>query len=281
MRPIDPSLLEDYDHYPRLEEEFQVYLDESLKPRGPELLYEIAGRLGLPPKADVLDLGCGEGRFSIELAKRFGFRVTGVDPIPRHMELSAARRDNAATSDPQLRDLIRFELGAAEEIPLADEIIDLIWCREVLVLVEDLSTAFAECRRVLRPRGRMLIYQNCRTDRLEPREAELLAVLGRFDVHQMESAFSAAGFEVEEFIELGSEIGERIEEDTREASRRLIHTARLLREPERYVAEFGQRAYDIMLSDCLWHVYRMIGKLSGRVYLLRIAGEARARGSPR
>jgi hypothetical protein len=27
-----------------------------------------------------------------------------------------------------------------------------------------------------------------------------------------------------------------------------------------------------MLGDCFWHVYRMIGKLSGRAYLLRITG---------
>ncbi|HZL99937.1 MAG TPA: N-acetyl-alpha-D-glucosaminyl L-malate synthase BshA, partial [Planctomycetota bacterium] len=30
--------------------------------------------------------------------------------------------------------------------------------------------------------------------------------------------------------------------------------ARLLREPERYRAEFGSRAYDVMLGDCRWHV---------------------------
>ena len=84
-----------------------------------------------------------------------------------------------------------------------------------------------------------------------------------------EEAFTAAGLEAAESIELGSEVGERIEEDTREASRRLIHAARLRRDPERYIAQFGQKAYDIMLSDCLWHVYRMIGKLSGRVYLLK------------
>jgi hypothetical protein len=41
-----------------------------------------------------------------------------------------------------------------------------------------------------------------------------------------------------------------------------------LRAPERYVGQFGQAAYDIMLGDCLWHVYAMIGKLSRRVYLL-------------
>jgi len=48
----------------------------------------------------------------------------------------------------------------------------------------------------------------------------------------------------------------------------------LLRNPERYIAQFGQTAYDIMLGDCLWHVHRMIGKLSGRVYLLRVSDGA-------
>lgn len=38
--------------------------------------------------------------------------------------------------------------------------------------------------------------------------------------------------------------------------------------PERYVAQFGQAAYDIMLADGLWHVYPMIGKIAGRVYRL-------------
>jgi SAM-dependent methyltransferase len=269
--PPEPSLIEGYDHYPRIESTFQVALDESLNPRGPELLYEIVGNLGLPPKADALDLGCGEGRSSTELAKRFGFRVTGIDPVPRNIEVSNQALKDATKRVPQLADLVRIELGAAETLPLADESIDLIWCREVLVLIEDLGTAFAECRRVLRPHGRMLIYQNCRTDRLEPREAELLGETGRFDAQRMELAFSAAGFEAEEFMELGSEIGERIEEDTGEASRRLLHAARLHRDPERYIAQFGQTAYEIMLGDCLWHVYRMIGKLSGRVYLLRVS----------
>lgn len=52
------------------------------------------------------------------------------------------------------------------------------------------------------------------------------------------------------------------------AARKLVHLARLRRDPQRYVARFGAEAYGIMLGDCRWHVYRMIGKLSPRVYLL-------------
>jgi SAM-dependent methyltransferase len=270
VSPNAPSLIDDYDHFPRIEAEFQAFLDQSLNPRGPELLYEIVGGLGLPRGANVLDLGCGEGQFSIELAKRFGFKVTGVDPVRRHIEIASARRDEAAKSNPGLTELISFEFGAAEAVPLADTSVDLVWCREVLVLIDRLDTVFAECRRVLRPQGRMLIYQNCRTERLEPREAVQLGETGRFDPGRMEAAFDAAGFEAEQSLDLGSEIGEQIEEDTGEASRRLIHTARLLRDPQRYMAQFGRSAYDIMLADCFWHVYRMIGKLSGRAYVLKL-----------
>lgn len=40
---------------------------------------------GVPPGADVLDLPCGVGRHSVELARR-GFRVTGVDRTERYLQ---------------------------------------------------------------------------------------------------------------------------------------------------------------------------------------------------
>jgi SAM-dependent methyltransferase len=285
MRPIDPALLEDYDHYPRIEEEFQAALDESLNPRGPDVLYELVAHLGLPEEANVLDLGCGEGKHSIALAERFGFRVLGIDPVPRHHELANQRLAEAAGTKRELGRLVSFAPGVAEELPLEDGSVDLIWCREVLVLVEGLEEAFRECRRVLREGGRMFIHDTFKTERLEPEEAGSFGVdparikatfggsgLGA-DSKRIEAAFGAAGFEVAERIELSSEWGEFGQEQTGAAGRRLIHAARLLRDPKRYISRFGQAAYDIMLGDCLWHVYRMIGKLSGRVYVLRRVGD--------
>lgn len=38
------------------------------------------------------------------------------------------------------------------------------------------------------------------------------------------------------------------------------------------MTRFGKQNYDIKLGDCLWHIYRMIGKLSSRVYLLSAPG---------
>jgi SAM-dependent methyltransferase len=256
VRPTEPSLIESYDHYPRIEEAFQAALDESLNPRGPELLYEIVGGLRLPERAKVLDLGCGEGEHSITLAERFGFSVRGIDPVPRNIELSNQRLEEAAKNKPELPRLVSFEPGAAEALPMSDASVDLIWCREVLVLVEALDEAFVECRRVLRSGGLVLIHDTFRTDGLEPGDAE---PIGGAHAPRIEAAFTAAGFVVEEHIELVSEWGEFAQEETGAGGRRLIHAARLLRDPERYISKFGQAAYDIMLGDCLWHVYRMIG----------------------
>ncbi len=271
MQP-DPHLDQFYDDYERIEEAFQADLDESLDPRGPDLLYEIVGGLGLAPGTGAVDLGCGSGRDAVQLAKRFGLKVLGVDPVSRHVEES--RR--AAAGQPELRSLLRFELGAADSIPAPDASVDLVWCKEVLMHVVALDAAFAECRRVLRPGGRMLIYQVFATPLLEPNDAArqwgLTVDPSRAYPQRIEEAFTAAGFEIAEQIELAGEGGERAQEERGEPGRRLLHAARLMRQPDRYIARYGQTAYDIMLGDCLWHVYRMIGKLSARVYLLKAPG---------
>ncbi len=51
---------------------------ESEWEAAPHDIEQVLQLLGLPPGAAVLDMGCGPGRHSLELARR-GFRVTGVD----------------------------------------------------------------------------------------------------------------------------------------------------------------------------------------------------------
>ena len=54
------------------EEEIGALLDQSLHPRGPDMLFDIAGELGLRPGRRVLDVGSGDGRRLLELTQRFG-----------------------------------------------------------------------------------------------------------------------------------------------------------------------------------------------------------------
>ena len=263
-------LVHSYDEFERVEETFNAALDESLRPRSPELLYEIVQGLELPERSLVVDVGCGEGSHSYRLSERFGFSVVGIDPIPHQVEVATA---GLSSLDADAAARIRFTLGAAETLPVEDRAADLVWCRDVLVHVADLERAYAEFRRVLRDEGRVLVYQMFGTDRLEPREAEWLwralgVVEGSLDPARTEAAIAAAGLRVDERIALGSEWGEWSEERSGAAGRKLLYAARLLRDPERYRAQFGQPAYEIMLGDCLWYVYAMIGKLERRAYLL-------------
>jgi SAM-dependent methyltransferase len=264
-----------YDAYPRIEAEFQATLDISLHPRGPETLYDLVRNLQLPSGSSALDLGCGEGRHTVQLATRFGFAVRGIDPVARHIELANQALAEAAAVQPELLERVRFELGSAEAIPATDGSCDLIWCRDVLVHVAELDQVYASCRRVLRDGGHMLVYQMFGTDQLEPREASWLwttmgIVPESARSERTEAAIAHAGLRVEQCIELGSEWGEWFEERAGHGTKRLLRAARLLRDPERYRAQFGPMAYDLMLDDCLWHIYRMVGKLSPRIYLLSV-----------
>lgn len=270
MSFVEERSLEDtYDAFPRLEASFHAALDESLHPRGPEFLYDLVRDMALPAGSRAVDVGCGEGRHSVQLAKQFQLTVTGLDPVPRHVELANA---SLASVDRDVGGRVRFELGAAEALPLEDGTADLVWCRDVLGHLADLDRAYAEFERVLRANGRVLVYQMFAGDRLEPREAEWLwkalgVVPTSADRARTEAAISAAGLRIDDCIDL-SEWGEWAEEQSGKGGRRLLYAARLMRDPRRYIARFGQAAYEIMLGDCLWHVYGMIGKLERTVYVL-------------
>ena len=258
------SLEQAYDAYPRIEEEFSAALDESLRPRGPGQLLDLVAGLGLPPGAVALDVGCGEGGHALALHQRFGFHVTGIDPVSRHLEIA---RGAAGAGDPA------FIHGTAEGIPAGTGTVDLVWCRDVLVHSPDLPRAYAEFRRVLRPGGRAVIYQMLGTELLEPREAAwLFATMGvgpaNADPAATEAAIAAAGLRIDQRLVIGTEWGEWAEEHRGQGGRKLLHAARLRRDPDRYVGRFGRAAYDMMLGDSLWHVYALIGKLSRRVYVL-------------
>ena len=265
-RPVLRSVPEDRARVP-------AALDTSLGPRAPSLLYDLVGSLGLAAESVVLDAGCGEGGHTIELARRFPFVLTGLDPVARHIEIATERLAAVRISEPEVAGRVGFMLGRIEALPLGDGSVDLVWCRDVLVHIADLETAFGEFRRVLRPMGRVLLFNMFGTDRLEPREAEWLwrtmgVVPASADPTHVEAAIKAAGLRIDDRIDLGSEFAESAAEGSDGGARWLLGAARLLRDPERYIGRFGKSAYEIMLGDCLWHIYQMLGKLAPRVYVL-------------
>ncbi|RYB92995.1 class I SAM-dependent methyltransferase [Nocardioides oleivorans] len=260
-----------YDTYPRIEEAFGARLDESLAPRDPSVLLQVVRELDLRPDSRAVDVGCGEGAYAFRLATHFGLRVLGIDPVQRHLDLAReARRE--LTSDIASR--VSFERGSATQVPAHDSSLDLVWCRDVMVHVAHPVDAFAEFARVLRPGGYVVAYQVVGTDLLGAEEAlDLFDVMGvvptSADPVVIDEAIADSGLRVVESIDLADEWGEAAQEAEGSAGRALLHLARLLRDPERYRGEFGDAAYDVMVGDCRWHVYKMAGKLAGRVDVLQ------------
>jgi hypothetical protein len=97
----------------------------------------------------------------------------------------------------------------------------------------------------------------------------LAAVEASADPDSFERSAAKAGWRIEQVESVGSEWREQAEESgNRRTSMQLLRSARLLRRPERYVEVMGRMAYEGELANALWGVYQMIGKLSGRVYVL-------------
>jgi SAM-dependent methyltransferase len=93
----------------------------------------------------VLDLGCGEGRFCRMLGER-GAQVVGLDPIAGMIE-RAKKRDRGGA----------YVRATADGLPFADASFELVVSYITLVDILLFREAIAECARVLRPGGRMLV----------------------------------------------------------------------------------------------------------------------------
>lgn len=268
----EPSLAEKSARYEEIEDTFLAELDQSLGPRGSDTLYDLVDDLGLAAGAVVLDAGCGKGHHAIELARRFDARVIGIDPAPVHLDMAAEAIAAAESTTPGISARINLAPGRIERLPLDDSSVDVVWCRDVLGAVEDLDAAYSEFARVLRPNGRAIIYQSGLAPDLTEHEAGRFCALDgpvtSADPARIDAAITVSGLHVDRWFSVGLEWAEHLAETTGKGPRRLLHLARLLRQPEQYIERFGRWEYDVMVADCYWHLWRLMGKLDERVYLL-------------
>ncbi|MCG6870657.1 MAG: methyltransferase domain-containing protein [Gammaproteobacteria bacterium] len=106
------------------------------------------------PGETVLDHACGAGMDLIIAARRAGpgGRAIGVDMTPAMRENAAAAAELAG-----LADVIDIRAGVYEDLPAADDSVDVVISNGVINLAPDKRRVFSEIHRVLRPGGRVLI----------------------------------------------------------------------------------------------------------------------------
>ncbi|HRW09637.1 MAG TPA: methyltransferase domain-containing protein [Caldilineaceae bacterium] len=251
------------------DEAIEALLNKSLQPRPSTMLHEKMGELGLAAPHRLLDVGCRDARHTITLVQRYGCRAVGVDPVDDHIV-----RAHKLIGEARLQDQLTVYKGKIEALPAQNARFDFIWCRDMLNHVPDLYVGLAECYRVLRPGGRMLIYQTFATNLLEPAEAvrlylPLAVVAANMSHDYVETIAQRVGFQIQEKDRIDSEWRESWEEDgTRTTSTQLLHLARLRRNRDAYITQLGQTVYEVELANCYWGVYQMLGKLCPTMYVL-------------
>lgn len=120
-------------------------IDRQMRPLGDAVL----DRLPLGDGQIALDVGCGAGAATMQLADRIGprGRVIGVDIAPHVLALAARRAANL----PQVT-LLQKDAGT---LALPDASVDVIFSRFGTMFFADPVAAFRNLHRMLRPGGRM------------------------------------------------------------------------------------------------------------------------------
>lgn len=118
----------------------------------PDESREIPKLLGLRSGAFVLEIGCGSGRYALQVAKSVGCCVLGVD-----INASGIDTANQLAKTRELTSQVRFELcDVSKNLPFKDQTFDAMFSNDVLCHVPGRPAVIKEIFRVLKPGARIL-----------------------------------------------------------------------------------------------------------------------------
>ncbi len=143
----------------------------------------------------VLDLGSGGGFDCFLAAAKVGpkGKIIGVDMTPEMLDRA---RENARKSDYRN---VEFRLGEIENLPVADNSVDVIISNCVINLSTDKKQVFREAFRVLKPGGRLMVSDMVIQKELPDKVRESVAayigcISGAIKKTDYVKAIEAAGF---------------------------------------------------------------------------------------
>jgi arsenite methyltransferase len=137
-RPNSCKLFEQISHAP--------FTATGIRPGGFDLTRRAVEASDLPAGARVLDVGCGTGVTVRHLLRERAIEAVGIDLSTRLV----AQGKSVDAALPLL-------LGDAGALPFADDCFDAVFTECTLSLVRDRERALAECHRVLKPLGRLVV----------------------------------------------------------------------------------------------------------------------------
>jgi tocopherol O-methyltransferase len=119
-----------------------------------DLIEELLAWAEVQQASRILDVGCGIGGSSLYLAEKFGAEATGITLSPVQAQRATERANTAGVN-------ARFLVADALAMPFADDSFDLVWTLESGEHMPDKRQFLAECHRVLKPGGTLIMATWC------------------------------------------------------------------------------------------------------------------------
>lgn len=168
--------LEEYEVMYRQERDYWWFVSRS------ELLnFCMREMVALPAGGHILDLGCGTG--------------ANLTVLAGYGQAYGADFSRAALAFCRKRDLSRLVQGDGQALPIASASLDLVTSMDSLEHIPDDNAALAECFRILKPGGRMLITVPA-FGFLWSEHDEALQHLRRYTAAELTAKLRLAGFKV-------------------------------------------------------------------------------------
>lgn len=217
----------------------------------------------------VVDAGCGVGGAAVDIACTTQARVLGLTISPVQVELARKRADRAGVGD-----RARFaRADCAGQLPCADASVDVVVTIEAACHFADKSRFLSECRRVLKPGGRLVGSDWIAADDVSDAEyaRHLQPVCDAWHLARLDSPnawrslLAGAGFEVKTCVDLGEAVLENAQLVAHGRHDLMLEVANGCHSPE--MARAWQDQYDTLYAA--WVARRFsIGTFFARVPLV-------------
>ena len=145
----------------------EIYKDlPKLGPGSPETTRRVYSTLRLPSEPTILDVGCGTGMTSIELARISHGRIFSLDINQAYLDILAERAVQQGVAE-----RIQTVRGDMRSMDFEKGFFDAIWAESVIFSL-GFETALKKWRRFLKSGGYLVVSLLVRLDNAAPAEAK-------------------------------------------------------------------------------------------------------------